>query len=727
MSYYDFATLNSTDLEDLFCDLLNASEKKYNSKQVFRTFREGKDKGIDILSSNSNREYHCVGQVKHYFRSGAQSLLSNLEREEVEKVRKLRPTRYLLATSVDLSVDNIKKIKELFAPYILDLTDIYGLKDLNRLIDEYPEVLQRHYKLWFSSTDVLKKIIQYEFYGRSQEFLESNLKRKIRLYVETELYRIARKKIREEKFVIITGEPGCGKTSLAELLLYELIGDDYELNYLLDITDLSKTIRNDDSKQVFYYDDFLGHNAVEIEKAKASEKHFIQTLQRIRARSNKLLILTTRTFILNDAVEGSEKLKRLNLLAKQCTLHLKEYSNSLKQSMLSNHIEESELDKEYKEVLNKYSVKTFITNHKNFYPRSIEFITSADYVVSKSAEEFEKYIYDNFDTPDEIWRHAYVNQIDQADRLLLNTMLSFGDSVSRNKLEKAFNSRINYEICYNNFPRPLNAFELSFNKLVGGFIAFEYFEDNNSLKFINPSLVDFLLRFVRLNPDEVLSIAESVVYTLQLTKRLFPLPKTVENLEVPTRLLERFVDDCNGFLLEDDSDHLRIAMVMISYTDLAVTSSIVYNCLSKIKNWLDLFCEFDSVETLRLSLSRRTLPDKSIENIGVSLYSPIIVFLYDFEKILETRDEMEEVYGFSIMELFALSGSHQWEVYFDEILNEYISDSLEDLKDQSYTVGITDKPHARVYEFKEIVMEWGFQSNPDLQRFSDFEDSKEII
>lgn len=45
MTDYSFHTLNPTDLERLACDLLNAQEK--GSSKKYRTFKAGKDKGID--------------------------------------------------------------------------------------------------------------------------------------------------------------------------------------------------------------------------------------------------------------------------------------------------------------------------------------------------------------------------------------------------------------------------------------------------------------------------------------------------------------------------------------------------------------------------------------------------------------------------------------------------------------------------------------------------------
>jgi DNA replication protein DnaC len=68
----------------------------------------------------------------------------------------------------------------------------------------------------------------YRQIGRSGEFIEQRLKKKLRLYVETEQLKDSQQALKKNNFLIITGDPGSGKTAMAELLVYTLIKDDYE-------------------------------------------------------------------------------------------------------------------------------------------------------------------------------------------------------------------------------------------------------------------------------------------------------------------------------------------------------------------------------------------------------------------------------------------------------------------------------------------------------------------
>ncbi|MBT2620356.1 hypothetical protein [Chryseobacterium sp. ISL-6] len=512
MADYDFSTLNSTDLEELVCDLLNAREGA-DSSVKYRTFKEGKDQGIDFLYSIEGKMHEHVGQVKHYYRTGFKGMLSKLENEEVDKVIKLNPNNYIFATSVDLSVGQIKKISDVFQPYIRNLHDIYGKKDLNRLLELHENVLTAHYKLWFSDTSILSKILNSDLQFRSSDFVEDELKKRIRIYVRTPLLDQVRENLKTNNFIIITGEPGVGKTTLAEMLTYENISQGYELLYIMDdIKDIEKVIRNDDSKQIFYFDDFLGSNAMEVNKAQGSESALIGIIGRIKKMVNKKLIFTTRSIILNTVINESDRFTRFSRTINEKVFHLTEYSKGIKEQLLRNHIEESEMSDVLKSVFYNRRVIEYIVSHQNFNPRSVEFITLNENVKNFRPDEYLKYIVANFRNPSEIWRKAYEHQINHFDRWVLNTLLTFDGKVEESLLNKAFNKRL--EIFGNDDPSiPVHPFTRSIEKLDKGFII----RKSGTVDFINPSLKDFLINFVGTDRLEIAKMFNSVQYVKQLS------------------------------------------------------------------------------------------------------------------------------------------------------------------------------------------------------------------
>ena len=369
MAEYDFSTLNSSDLEELVCDLLNAQSEDRAIK--YRTFKDGKDKGIDFLYSTREHEYEQVGQVKHFYRTGYKGLLTVLRNEELAKVQVLKPNKYIFATSVDLSVSNVQEIANLFNPYIKGLNDIYGKKDLNRLLELHDKILTNYYKLWFSDATVLSKILNSDLEFRSSLFTDSEFKRRLRIYVQTQIFQEARKSLKENKFIVITGQPGVGKTTLAEMLVYEYIKDDYKLTYIIDdIKDALRSLAQDNSKQIIYFDDFLGSNEVEINKAKGSETTLRKILRMITRMENKVLVFTTRSFLLSSAIAESENLNRFNIKAHESILRLNEYNEDIKKEILKNHIEDSELKDEIRAFLRLSKTESFIIRH-NFSPRIV--------------------------------------------------------------------------------------------------------------------------------------------------------------------------------------------------------------------------------------------------------------------------------------------------------------------------------------------------------------------
>ena len=117
MADYDFSTLNSTDFEEFVCDLLNAINEKQNNGITYRTYPEGRDRGIDFRYSKNKYANYIVGQVKHYRKSDAAKLIRDLKKTELKKVIKLAPKRYVFATSLELTLGEIDKIYEIFSPY----------------------------------------------------------------------------------------------------------------------------------------------------------------------------------------------------------------------------------------------------------------------------------------------------------------------------------------------------------------------------------------------------------------------------------------------------------------------------------------------------------------------------------------------------------------------------------------------------------------------------------
>ncbi|MEH7727241.1 restriction endonuclease, partial [Bacillus altitudinis] len=117
MSNYDFhALLQPLEFEVLVCDVVSQRENV-----PFRTFKEGRDQGIDGFYTDGKTE--TVIQVKRYAQQSFKPLIHSLK-QDLQKVRKLQPDRYILGISMELTRQQTKDIVELFKEFNVTEHDI---------------------------------------------------------------------------------------------------------------------------------------------------------------------------------------------------------------------------------------------------------------------------------------------------------------------------------------------------------------------------------------------------------------------------------------------------------------------------------------------------------------------------------------------------------------------------------------------------------------------------
>ncbi len=433
--------------------------------------------------------------------------------------------------------------------------------------------------------------------------------------------------------------------------------------------------------------------------------------------------MTTRTFILNTAINESENLRRFNLKAKESTLALQEYSTSMKLQLLINHLEESNLAEEYKAILYKKSITDFIIYHKNFYPRSVEFITSKRNVENIELPSYERFVRVNFDKPDEIWRHAYEHQINEIDRLLLNTMISFGDSVGIEKLERGFIARLDYETKYNNFKKPLHPFTKTLKRLMGGFVVHEYHQEYNSnyIKFINPSLVDFLIGYLRNERDEVIRIAESAFFLDQLVKRLYVLFESNTIYPLTPIIEERLLHQNSDFIKKDssDRDNLIVAFILYKYYHKPDKIPHIILKLKNIDDWQFMF--EDEYLIYQLNEYTRTVNESEIIDFIISkskeIFVPILFQLDEldeFDKFLSLLESKFKIEINEIVNSVALDSLHD---HITSVFNDKVIEVVDWLRDVTYDEYFVEETHRELIERRKIYETYGFKIESDFSPF----------
>lgn len=514
MANYDFSTLNDRDLEELTRDLLS---KRLNLN--FQSFKPGSDKGIDLRYSTINDENDIIVQVKHYKGSGIAKLKQVLKKKEISKVVSLTPKRYILCTSLPLSPKDKEDIKNIFSPYIQTTSDVIGKEDLNKWLDDYPEIQERHFKLWLSSIEIIKKIIKNGVRGRS-EFYKEKILKEIALYVPNKTHVEAVDALNNNHFILITGAPGIGKSTLANILTYQLLAEDFELVYVREITEAEEAF-HPEKKQIFYFDDFLGAITLDLYSSRNADSAIVNFVERIRSDKHKRLILTCRTTILSQAKNISDKMQNSNIDISNYEVKLENYTDWDKARILYNHIYLSDLHDKHKLIFFQNNFHWKVIKHKYYNPRLIQDITNKSNIVESNYSE--EFVLDVLNDPKKVWEKPFNVQISQISRLLLLTMYSLGGGVymvTEERLKEAFSKRLNNEVLNNNYQSIGNEYNSALKELVGGFIIRTIDKNSVRYSFFNPSIEDFIFAYFQNSYEEYYQVLKSAVFFEQFKYRI---------------------------------------------------------------------------------------------------------------------------------------------------------------------------------------------------------------
>lgn len=590
MANYDFSTLNDRDLEELARDILSTK-----LGLDFQSFKPGPDKGIDLRYATINDENEIIVQVKHLLGSGVIALKSILKTEELPKVVALNPKRYIIVTSLSLSPQDKESIKNTFSPYILSTQDILGKNDLNNFLRNNPNIEEQHFKLWLSSSNIFKRILKNGVKARS-EFHADKIKKQIKLFVPNKAHSNAVKILNTNNFILITGAPGIGKSTLANMLTYQLLAKDFELIYVREITEAEDLIITG-RKQVFYFDDFLGSITLDLKSSRNADSAIINFIDMIKNDSQKKLILTCRTTLLNQAKQTSEKINDSKIDIAKHEVHIKDYRNIDRAKILYNHIYISQLSIEQKHIFFKDMFYWQVIKHKNYNPRVIEYFTDNDRI--ESDKPYVTTVIDFLNNPSLIWEKPFTKQISLSARLLLTSLYSLGSRfiLFENRLKEAFSARLDYEVKNNNFVKQGDDYESVIKETVGMFIN-RIIKEKNTVEysFFNPSIEDFLYDYFTRNKDEYLTHLRSAnsfeqfkgrittTYIKDSKQILFSEKKLV------TQLLEIFISKAPHLSGYGDND-LNYIIILIRLFAWDSIGSMVHERINslnlKILGWTD--------------------------------------------------------------------------------------------------------------------------------------------
>ena len=568
---YDFSVLSPEEFEEMVNKLL--AEKDIAVEQ----YRAGKDDGYDAYRINVPRE--AMVQAKHY--ASYQTLKRKIQNEELGKLKKAKPIAYVLATSFNLTHHQTVELKSIISPYVKD-TIVLGYKSICELLDNNPKVLKSMVKLWSLNTELIEQVLHPEklsrFYQLKNRFDKINEK----FVVTPDLKRI-QKTLDEKHVVLISGEPGVGKTTLAEYLCFYYLALDFDIEIFEgDFSRESYNLNNPAQKVLYYFDDFLGSNYLNCISDK-SDSTIVKFMEAIQKEPNKLFILTSRTNIVNRAYEYSQPYRTYRLKQSQYIVDIGTYDVITKAQILRNHLKLSDLEVNCIQDIIRLKKYNEIICHQNFNPRLIEFITR-NINFEESNKSYLDFVKDSLNKPKEIWHQCFTAQLNQFQRLLVKLVVANRNSIEEKHLKLAYErvkvlynlpipeqERVDYEYTLNICERCI------LNRTIEK-ISYPHFHKKTVITVFNPSVSDYVLPSIKNDTElEKLCSALRTIESILFIKSM--------NVKSEKRILKKILQKYEN----DEWDDAKLKLM---------------DCLNIFEN-LDLFVEAVNNNELEISQSNR--------------------------------------------------------------------------------------------------------------------------
>ncbi|MGN7236077.1 AAA family ATPase, partial [Micrococcus luteus] len=242
---------------------------------------------------------------------------------ELPKMLELKPQRYVIFTSAGLTQGNKASLKADMAPFVTQESDIYGRQQIEYFLDTHPDAVRSHLRLWLSNSSVLQAALNQDVALRSADLIRK-IRDELSIFVDTPALSRAQEILKKQRVCLISGPPGIGKTTLARILCAELMALGYEAIQVTGRISEALRLWQEDKKQVFVFDDFLGRSARGDQVERNEDDDIPAFAERVYAAGDKYFIMTTRGYILGQARDTYDRLSSPTLKFAECLLEVQD-------------------------------------------------------------------------------------------------------------------------------------------------------------------------------------------------------------------------------------------------------------------------------------------------------------------------------------------------------------------------------------------------------------------
>lgn len=657
---YNFRNLSDVEFEILCKDVM----QKKIGKELY-VFSKGRDGGIDIVDNPSTKR--IVIQVKHYIKSTYANLRTSLQKE-VSHVEEIKPDKYYVCCSQELTAGNKNEIYRLFSDYMESANDVIALQDINDFLEknENADIVRKHYKLWLESTNVLNEVFNQSIFIDCESLLY-NIENSSREFVATNCYWECLETLERERMLLLLGMPGTGKTVTTKMLALYYAANGYRIRYTTngDLRDIKNSLSADkDLPEVVLLDDCFGQHYFRMKESQGNE--LLALVKYISLNKNKKMIMNSRVTIYQQAKKQSIEFRQFaeDKQFKIKILDMGMVSIEDKGKIFYNHIFFKELPQEYYQDILKNQNYKKIVKHENYTPRIMEFVTRAVNYEKTGGDKYAEYVLGCLDNPTEIWQDEFSNKLQQEDRIFMTTLYSLTDtSIDVERLKRAYNYRLMNTMTIDT---TRNVWEDVLKRLEGAMVIIIERSGKREIGVINPSVNDFLKRFLEQNDIEREGIKQNATEYEQI-KRGF------------TESMENIVLSGKATLYNYSSDREMMYVILTYVCKCNIKNEAYRYLVEKFYGDLSYYVHTDAMSRCRLFVE--LLDDELAEFYGT----------YGFikeEKIIELLFNMDLFEYQDLINLSVKQGIfflyEEYEDIFITALDEAIKDYIEDIDVYDY-------------------------------------------